>query len=83
MYQRLKISVSVRPCSSAAAGYGFTRGNLEHFNIFCSHLGRRQDEAGKEDLRSNIEILRANLMPPAEAATGIKRTRKNKLLYYP
>ncbi len=22
---------------------------LEHFNIFCSHLGRREDEAGKED----------------------------------
>jgi len=53
---------------------------LEYFNIFCSHLGHRQDEAGKEDLRSNIEILRANLMPPAEAATGIKRTRKIKLL---
>ena len=23
--------------------------HLEHFNIFCSHLGRREDEAGKED----------------------------------
>jgi len=22
---------------------------LEHFNIFCSHLGRLEDEAGKED----------------------------------
>jgi len=22
---------------------------LEHFNIFCSHLGRREDKAGKED----------------------------------
>jgi len=79
----LKIPVSVRPCSSATASYGFTRRNLEHFNIFCSHLGRREDEAGKENLHSNIEILRANLMPPAKAATGIKRTRKIKLLYYP
>jgi hypothetical protein len=31
-------------------------------------------------LHSDIEILRVNLMPPAEAATGIKRTRKIKLL---
>ena len=22
---------------------------LEHFNIFCSHLGRREDEVGKEE----------------------------------
>ena len=22
---------------------------LEHFNLFCSGLGRREDEAGKED----------------------------------
>jgi hypothetical protein len=22
---------------------------LEHFNILCSHLGRRQDKAGKEE----------------------------------
>ena len=22
---------------------------LEHFNIFCSDLGRREDKAGKED----------------------------------
>jgi hypothetical protein len=22
---------------------------LEHFNIFCSHLGRREDKAGKEE----------------------------------
>jgi len=72
----LKIPVSVRPCSFATASHGFTRGNLEHFDIFCSHLGRREDEAGKEDLRSNLEILRANLMPPAEAATGIKQHEK-------
>ena len=31
--------------------------------------------------RSNIEILRVNLMTPAEAATGRKRARKIKLLY--
>jgi len=24
-------------------------GVLEHFNIFCWHLGRREDKAGKED----------------------------------
>jgi len=39
-----------------------------------------EDEAGKEDLRSNIEILPVILMPPADAATGIKRTLKIKLL---
>jgi hypothetical protein len=26
-----------------------TKEILEHFNIFCTHLGRREDEAGKED----------------------------------
>jgi len=25
------------------------RGLLEHFNIFSSHLGRREDKAGKEE----------------------------------
>jgi hypothetical protein len=54
---------------------------LERFNIFCLHLGRREDKAGKEDARSDIEMSGADLMLPAEAAIGIKRTRKIKLLY--
>jgi hypothetical protein len=45
------------------------------------HLGRREDKAGKEDARSDIEMSGADLMLPAEAAIGIKRTRKIKLLY--
>jgi hypothetical protein len=33
-------------------------------------------------IRSNIDIWRVILMTPAEAATGRKRARKSKLLYY-
>ena len=43
------------------------------------HLGRREDEAGKEENAALLIVGRVFLMPPPEAATGIKRTRKIKL----
>jgi len=60
----------------------FYMGNpgLEHFNTFCSHLGRREDKAGKEKNTTLLVVGRVFPMLPAEAATGIKRTRKIKLL---
>jgi len=34
---------------SKAATLFISAENLEHFNIFCSHLGRREDKTGKEE----------------------------------
>ena len=55
--------------------------DLEHFNIFCSYLGRREDKAGKEENATLLIVGWVFLEPAAEAAVGIKRTRKIKLLY--
>lgn len=47
-------------------------GTLEHFNIFCSGLGRREDEAGKEEYATTLKHRQSS-----DAANRHKASTKN------